>query len=99
MLLQPLVENAIKHGIEPKIGGGTVTVSARRGAAGLELVVADTGLGLPPDHHDEPRDRGSSSYGLVHVRDRLRALYGSQAGLGLERQEPSGTLATVRIPA
>jgi signal transduction histidine kinase len=98
MLLQPLVENAIKHGIEPKIGGGSVTVSARRGASGLELVVADTGLGLPPDPDDGPRERGSS-YGLVHVRDRLRALYGSRGSLGLERQEPGGTLATVRIPA
>ncbi len=100
MLLQPLVENALKHGIEPKIGGGTVNVSARRGAAGLELHVNDTGLGLPPDHPGGQREVGAGgSYGLVHVRDRLRALYGSQGGLQLERQEPTGTVATVRIPA
>jgi len=100
MLLQPLVENAIKHGIEPKIGGGTVTVSAQHGAAGLELRVGDTGLGLPPDHPGERHDAAAGdSYGLAHVRDRLRALYGSRASLRLERQQPTGTLATVRIPA
>jgi anti-sigma regulatory factor (Ser/Thr protein kinase) len=100
MLLQPLVENALKHGIEPKIGGGTVNVSARRGTACLELLVTDTGLGLPPDHPVAPEQNGSGgSYGLLHVRERLRALYGSQASLQLQRQEPSGTLARVRIPA
>ena len=96
MLLQPLVENAIKHGIEPKIGGGAITVTARATDGGLELEVADTGLGLPPDH--DP-DRSSNSYGLVHVRDRLRALHGAQASLRLQPNKPQGTLATVRIPA
>jgi len=96
MLLQPLVENAIKHGIEPKISGGTITVSARRREGGLELEVADTGLGLPPDYDAECC---SDSYGLVHVHDRLRALYGSQASVTLQPNHPQGTLATVRIPA
>lgn len=96
MLLQPLVENAIKHGIEPKIGGGTIAVTARSTHAGLELEVADTGLGLPPDH--DP-DHSGNSYGLVHVRERLRALHGSQASLRLQPNKPQGTLATVRIPS
>ena len=96
MLLQPLVENAIKHGIEPKIGGGAITVTARRTDGGLEVEVADTGLGLPPDHDAE---RHGDSYGLVHVRERLQALYGAQASLRLSPNQPQGTLATVRIPA
>ncbi|MBX3621636.1 MAG: histidine kinase [Rhizobacter sp.] len=103
MLLQPLVENAIKHGIEPKIGGGTLTVTAQRNGAVLALVVSDTGLGLPPDADSDSAatttPKPGSSYGLAHVRDRLRALYGSQGTLTLERREPSGTRATVRIPA
>ncbi len=96
MLLQPLVENAVKHGIEPKIGGGTVTVTARRDAGALEIVVADTGLGLPPDADPE---RSGGSYGLVHVRERLRALYGHRAVLRLERNDPTGTRAIVSLPA
>lgn len=95
MLLQPLVENALKHGVEPKVGGATVTVSAERDADGLLLVVADTGIGLP----DEPAAGSGSSYGLAHVRGRLQALYGAAASLRLQAQQPCGTRAIVRIPA
>lgn len=94
MLLQPLVENALKHGIEPKIGGGSVRVSARLGAQGLELEVNDTGLGLPADQ--PPTADGG--FGLAQVRERLRALYGERASLRLLRQHPTGMRAIVRIP-
>lgn len=95
MLLQPLVENAIKHGIEPKVGGGTVIVEARRTGAVLELAVSDTGLGLPPEDESLPRN---DSYGLAHVRERLHALYGPRASMSLQPNLPQGTVATVRIP-
>jgi signal transduction histidine kinase len=102
MLLQPLVENAIKHGLEPKVGPGSIEVVARAVDAGIEIRVSDSGLGLPVD--DEALDAGPSarpanaSYGLQHVRDRLRALYGPAGRLRLERRAPTGVSAVVRIP-
>jgi sensor histidine kinase YesM len=99
MLLQPLVENAIKHGLEPKVGPGNIEVVARATSAGIEIRVNDSGLGLPADEGDEPAARpGSASYGLQHVRDRLQAVYGSAARLSLERREPTGVSAVVCIP-
>lgn len=100
MLLQPLVENAIKHGLEPKVGAGSVEVIARSTAAGLEIRVSDSGLGLPVDEDCEPSARPAHpSYGLQHVRDRLRAVYGPAARLSLERRDPTGVCAVVFIPA
>jgi sensor histidine kinase YesM len=99
MLLQPLVENAIKHGVEPKVGVGRIDVVARRIDSGIEISVCDTGLGLPPESASNPPvDGASGSYGLTHVRDRLKAVYGQKASLTLTRNEPVGACATVSIP-
>lgn len=100
MLLQPLVENAIKHGLEPKVGPGSIDVVARATATGIEIRVDDSGLGLPPDEADDPSARpAGTSYGLQHVRDRLQAVYGPAARLSLERRQPNGVSAAVFIPA
>jgi signal transduction histidine kinase len=104
MLLQPLVENAIKHGLEPKVGAGHIEVVARSTGAGIEIRVEDDGLGLPVQDGEglpgEPSARPeSSSYGLRHVRERLRAVYGPAARLELERREPSGVRSIVLLPA
>jgi LytS/YehU family sensor histidine kinase len=93
MLLQPLVENAIRHGLEPQVGAGTLRVQARRSAASVEITVADSGLGL-----GQPAGE-SSGYGLLHVRERLQAIYGARASLALESVAPHGVRATVKIPA
>ena len=99
MLLQPLVENAIKHGIEPKVGSGKVEVIARRTDAGVEISVTDTGLGLLPDQMGRsPVGGPGGSYGLLHVRERLQAVYGAQASLTLTPSVPAGVCAKVRIP-
>jgi len=102
MLLQPLVENAIKHGLEPKVGPGSIEVVARAVTgvtAGIEIRVNDSGLGLPADEQDEPAARAAgTSYGLQHVRDRLQAVYGPAARLSLERRHPTGVSALVFIP-
>jgi sensor histidine kinase YesM len=106
MLLQPLVENAIKHGLEPKIGAGEIEVKAARTDSGVEISITDTGLGMPPDEEPDaapemPASNGAlhvgTSYGLVHVRERLRAFYGPQATLTLTRNQPQGVRALVRI--
>jgi LytS/YehU family sensor histidine kinase len=91
MLLQPLVENAIKHGIEPKVGGSTLEVKAAKEQGAVIVTVADTGRGLPMDAD------ARAGYGLEHVRDRLRAFYGPGSTLTLSPNSPEGTRATVRI--
>ena len=99
MLLQPLVENAIKHGLEPKVGHGSIEVVARAMPAGIEIRVSDNGLGLPTDEDDDFTGHlANTSYGLQHVRDRLRVLYGPAARLSLERRDPTGVSAVVFIP-
>ena len=80
LLLQPLVENAIKHGLEPQVAGGLVQVQALQHGNELRLVVRDTGLGLQPQRSDAP----GSHFGLSQVRQRLATLYGAAASLSLQ---------------
>ena len=96
MLLQPLAENAIKHGLEPKVGKGRLDIKAQLRGDSVIITVKDTGLGLREDH--DPKAR-SKSYGVAHVSERLAAAYGPQGALSLGRNEPEGACATVRIPA
>jgi sensor histidine kinase YesM len=93
MLLQPLVENAIKHGLEPKVDGGRVDVQARRDNGALVLRVIDTGLGVAAT-----RPSDSSGLGLPNLRARLAAIFGGNASLRLADHAPSGTEATIVLP-
>ena len=95
-LLQPLVENALRHGIAQRADAGTVEVSARREGDSLILSVTDNG----PGPHAGRRDENGNGLGLANMRERLTTLYGSRAQLDLRaRPAPeSGTLATVSIP-
>ena len=106
LLLQPLVENSIRHGLEPKVAGGRIHVRAALQAGQLLLTVRDTGVGLAdgaaplpaPTPAATPAD--GSHYGTRHVADRLATLYGPRAGFQL-RPAPDaegGTLAEVRLP-
>ena len=92
-LLISLVENAIKHGIEPAASGGTVTVSARRDGESIIVSVSDTGRGLVAD----PVSSGQG-VGLSNVRERLAALYGTRAAFTLESLVPHGARATLALP-
>jgi sensor histidine kinase YesM len=89
LLIQPLVENAIKHGLEPKLQGGSVKVSVRAEAGTLLVEVADDGLGFAPVT--------SSGLGLTNLRERLAALYGGRARLTIEDAQP-GTRVKVALP-
>ncbi|HZW23183.1 sensor histidine kinase [Noviherbaspirillum sp.] len=93
MLLQPLVENAIKHGLEPRVEGGKITVRAERNGTRLTLTVCDTGLGL----ENAPPSTGTG-VGVSNVRERLQALYGAGAEFTLNPNTPSGVIAELAIP-
>lgn len=92
MLLQPIVENAIKHGLEPKVDGGTVRVSATRVGEQMVLSVADNGLGF-----SEHADSSGEGVGLANLRDRLTVLYDGQATLTVADMNP-GTEITISVP-
>jgi sensor histidine kinase YesM len=94
MLLQPLVENAIAHGLEPRMEGGRIEVSARRDGEAVVLTVTDTGRGLAA-----PAARPGTLVGIANTRERLRAMYGERASLSLEPAEPCGAVATIHLPA
>ncbi len=92
LLLQPLVENALQHGIEPAIAGGVIEIEAEQIGTQLCLRVIDSGLGL---NLNTPTKSG---IGLANVRDRLMYLYGSQATLSVAGNTPCGVVAELRIP-
>lgn len=97
-LLQPLVENALRHGIAKRADAGVVEVSARRDGESLVLSVADNG---PGPEAASARDDHGNGLGLANIRERLTTLYGKRARLELQprpESEGGGTLATVRIP-
>ena len=92
MILQSLVENAIKHGLEPKAEGGSLTLTADIANGNLRVTVADTGLGFGAG------SRPGTGVGLANVRERLAALYGGRARLVVETNTPTGTIATIAVP-
>lgn len=90
MMLQPLVENAIKHGLEPKVEGGTVQLCAQRDGETLRVLVADTGLGFS--------GATSNGIGLKNVRERLDKLFDGQARFTIEENAPCGTRIVITLP-
>ena len=90
MMLLTLVENALKHGIDPLVEGGFVRVSAQRRGATLLIEVADTGRGMAATE--------GHGTGLANIRARLSLLHGSRARLSLAHGKPRGFIATVQLP-
>jgi signal transduction histidine kinase len=95
MLLQPLVENAIRHGVEPKEGKGDVQVSVRRDADSLRINIADTGAGFALGRDGRPAREG---IGIANTRERLDHIYGSAATLVLQNRSSGGAEAIVVLP-
>ena len=90
MMLQTLIENAIKHGLEPKVAGGTITVRSQVVGATLHVDVCDDGVGIDL-HADE-------GVGLANIRERLALLYGKDAELVIEMPPGGGACASIRLP-
>ncbi len=94
LLLQPLVENAIRHGLEPRIEGGHIEVSARRSGDALVLTVRDSGAGFDMT---EPA-AGAGGFGLAQVRERIATAYGGRASLALQLAPGQGTMVCITLP-
>ena len=92
MMLQSLVENAIKHGLEPKADGGSLTVSAEVAHGKLQVSVADTGVGFA-----RAATAGTGT-GLSSIRERLKLIYGDAAELRITANAPTGTRVTIVVP-
>ncbi len=92
MMIQTLVENAIKHGLEPKAEGGHLRVKAEVVHGKLAVSVADTGLGFGK------AATAGTGVGLANVRERLQMLYGSKASVAITAHQPAGTLVTITVP-
>ena len=94
MMLQTLAENAIKHGLEPKTGGGRIWITARREPDGghVAVTVADDGIGFGGD-------TAGTGIGLKNLRERLHLAYGNAARFSIAANFPDGVAATVSVPA
>ena len=90
MIIQPLVENAIRHGLEPKIDGGHISIHYEQKEGVLEITIADTGQGLGP-----ASTRGG--VGIDNVNQRLKSIYGEASGVTLSPNLPNGLQAVIRV--
>jgi sensor histidine kinase YesM len=101
MMVLSLVENAFKHGLEPKAEGGTLVLRAEVSHGKLVVTVKDSGVGYFPADQTAQAESAQGGFGLKNIRDRLALIYGDQASLSIRALEPyegSGTLAILTMP-
>ncbi|MGI9953165.1 histidine kinase [Moorellaceae bacterium AZ2] len=99
--LQPLVENAVNHGLMPKEGPGVVKITARLRGGELHITVSDNGVGIPPErlpHVLQPGCGSGNGVGLSNVNLRFQSLYGPEYGLKLKSEVNKGTEVYLRVP-
>jgi two-component system, LytTR family, sensor kinase len=95
LILQPLVENAIRHGIEPRRGPGLVSIEAKREDKHLHLVIRDNGRGL---RGADSANRGRRGIGLANTQARLQGLYGNDQSFSFGKAEPQGCQVDIHLP-
>jgi two-component system LytT family sensor kinase len=98
ILLQPLIENSIKHGLEPRIHGGTITLRSRMQGESVVVEVEDDGVGIVVKPPSALRREGAG-IGMKNVQERLEVLYGNRARFTVVSRPGRGTLVSIEIPA
>ena len=93
LLLQPLVENALRHGLDPRLEGGRIEVSAARQGPRLRLAVRDTGVGFDP-----ARAPDASRFGLTQVRERVATAYGGRGQVSVQTAPGAGCTVSIELP-
>jgi len=98
MLLQPLIENSIKHGLSPKIEGGSIYLRSRVSNARLVIEVEDDGVGIGKTQLENGGHWSGMGIGMANISERLQVLYGDTARMTIDSQEGKGTLVRIRLP-
>ncbi|WP_327204763.1 sensor histidine kinase [Paenibacillus sp. DMB20] len=103
LILQPLVENAIVHGLEELYGPGMIRIEARRVEGNVQIMITDNGLGMSPEKlvsvlNGCPDSKRGSGVGVQNVQERIRLAYGQAYGLAFESEREEGTTVTVTLP-
>jgi two-component system LytT family sensor kinase len=98
MSVQPLAENAVRHGVERRAGKGRVTIAARPAGMDVELRVSDDGVGIEPEHVAAVLAGAGGGIGIANVDARLRASFGDRYALRIESEPGAGTTAVMTVP-
>jgi two-component system LytT family sensor kinase len=98
MLLQPLVENSIKHGLSRKVEGGSIHLRSRVTNSRLIIEVEDDGVGMGGAHLEESSSWPGMGIGMANISERLQVLYGGTARMTIDSDEGKGTLVRIRLP-
>src|SRR5579864_1002721 len=98
MLLQPLVENSIKHGLSSMVEGGSIYLRSRLSDSRLVIEVEDDGVGMPSSQPLDPGTTRGSGIGMANISERLQVLYGDTALMTIDSREGKGTLVRIRLP-
>jgi len=98
MLLQPLVENSIKHGLAPKVEGGSIYLRSRVSDSRLIIEVEDDGVGMGKAQLEESSSFAGMGIGMANISERLQVLYGDTARMTIDSYEGKGTLIRIRLP-
>jgi len=98
MLLQPLVENSIKHGLSSMVEGGSIYLRSRVSDSGLVIEVEDDGVGMAAAQLAQSTSAQGTGIGMANVSERLQVLYGNAARMTIDSHEGKGTLVRIRLP-